>query len=156
LTASTLIVSGLFFLFQQLQDLRLLVMLTIPITLMLLVGGIALAKRIQETDTLKERYNYAINLIRNYFIDNDPQISEYLFLRFDATKLKVSNLIKIGFLLRSTLLWDSFLLGYIITASTWVIASHFPFEFLIGIGVAITLLTFVLLNYLIKRRIEAE
>jgi hypothetical protein len=158
-TISTLVISGLFFLFQQVQDLRSLVTLTIPIATALLIGGIALTKRIQETDILKERYDYAINLIKNYFVDNDTRIAEYLFLRFDvglnATKLKIKQFIKIGFLLRSTLVWNSLLLGYISAAIAWLVESRFLLGVPIGIGIVIALLTFVLLNYLVKRRIEA-
>jgi hypothetical protein len=158
-TVSTLVISGLFFLFQQVQDLRSLITLTIPIATALLIGGIALTKRIQETDILKERYDYAINLIKNYFVDNDTRIAEYLFLRFNvgqnATKLKIKQFLKIGFLLRSTLVWNSLLLGYISTAIAWLVESRFLLEFPLGIGIVIALLTFVLLNYLVKRRIEA-
>jgi hypothetical protein len=149
-TVRTLVISGLFFLFQQVQDLRSLITLTIPIATALLVGGMALTRRIQETDILKERYDYAINLIKNYFVDNDARIAEYLFLRFDvgqnAAKLKIRQFLKIGFLLRSTLVWNSLLLGYVSASIAWLVEPRFLLEVPIGVGIMIALLTFVLLN----------
>ncbi len=110
--ASTLVVSGLAYISQNVNPLVFLVAF-ILVGVSLLAGGIVLGIRVTGTARVKAEYMHALNRIRAYFVENHPQLEYYLVLpsankdnlkqQQDKHNKQVSNLL---FVIHT---WNSFL-----------------------------------------------
>lgn len=160
ITASALIVSGAVFFSQQGIDFRTFLFFITLIALVLFMGGVILSERILGVAFVKAEYTSGLNLIRRYFIDADSSIKDYLILptakspkedKNSALKIPVPPRIP-SFLLMVVHIWDSLLLGFIVSSAYWLIIPQSNIKWLIVVGVSITVICFLVFSAAVKLR----
>jgi hypothetical protein len=159
LTAIAVLAPATLLLRQSVSDIRSLVALMIPVGIALFVIGILLTWRVTRAILVKAEYVHALNLIRRYFVDNDPHIAKYLFLPV-AEPLGEARIISRHFRVSSqrrlTLIIDvanSLLLGAIVAATLWLLTTlDLTFIVLIGLSIAVT--SFIVINWWERQAVQ--
>jgi hypothetical protein len=163
ITLGAIVLPGLVLLYQAMKDARLFVMASLPVAGALFVAGHFLALRITESDKRKAEYRFAMQLIRRYFVDRDVEIAPYLYmpssepLKSEEDRLRLKR-IPVHFhrqLVLTVNVLNSFLIGISIVGLVWLIFGNVLMP--IGIaafGVAISVLSLVVLNWLYHKRIR--
>ena len=80
LTATAIVIPGLVYIFQNINDFSAFLKIYSLIAIGLLVGGLVLDRRISGTARVKAEYIHALNRIRGYFKERYPQIAQRLVL----------------------------------------------------------------------------
>jgi hypothetical protein len=149
LAASALIASAIVFFSQRVTDINIFLGITIFIAIALAVAGKILSDRLLVNSFNKAEYIYARDLIRRFFADQSPDITPYLYFLRDKIPEsaaregnKISQLRAPKTILSVIYLWVSFLLGLIVSITTWLIDPSYPFIITIIPGIITTIALF--------------
>ena len=80
LTTIAFLVPASILLYQSVKDIKLLLIGAIAASAVVLFIGTFLVRRVYAAQQIKEEYRHGLNLIRRYFVDNHPDIADYLYL----------------------------------------------------------------------------
>jgi hypothetical protein len=158
LTVSTVVVSAMTILSQQVKDLHAFVLAAVVVAAALFAVGFALASHLLSTAFLKAEYIFGLNLIRRYFVDNDQSLGEYLAFPYNpstaAWRDKERRIPAARSLLLGIAAWEGILLGGIFAGITWLVEPRFFPVLSIGGGVVIAAVCFAAMAFWARQRIR--
>ena len=117
------------------------------LSLGLFVLGVYLLRSLVTTRKLKTEYRRALNVIRGYFVDQDPKLQDYLMLPFAsrAAMLSLGNDVRP----MSTSLfraWESVLIAIVIGCAAWLIKPILLSISIIVLSILGAILCYILLH----------
>ncbi len=152
LTIVAVFIPGIFLLYQQVVDLNLFVLMSIPICTALIVVGYFLSRRITSSDILKAKYIFSMNLIRGYFAGNFPHIAKNLHMPISfPSDEKDSNTLKPIFhrlIVTVSNLINSVQFGLLVSGVAWLLfAKIISLAQIVLVGSSGIMICFVLLTW---------
>jgi hypothetical protein len=152
LTIVAVFIPGIFLLYQQVVDLSLFVLMSIPLCTALIVVGYFLTRRITSSDILKAKYIFSMNLIRGYFVDNFPHIAQNLHMPISLPSNEDnSNRLKPifhGLIVTVSNLINSALFGFVVSGIAWLLfAKTLSLAQIILVGSIGILICYILLTW---------
>ena len=161
LTLATIVLSGFIFLSKDIFGKSFFWDIAFVVSIIFFLGGVLSFQRIVTTSLLKTEYIVSINLIRQFFVDQNPSLKQYLFLPIglgeetDTSKI-IRNRFKkdapTGIYLMMQALC-SILCGFSVFSLVLIINGQGEFVLPIILGGIVTVLAFFILQML-KNRIQ--
>jgi hypothetical protein len=158
LTVGAVTLPGIVVLYQAIADIRLFILALLPITGALLIFGFFLVRRIMSADVKKAEYLISLNLIRRYFVDQSPQIAQYLYMPLaqpsDSLEAKVKQLSpyfhrRIALVVNSA---NSILAGITLSGLLWLVAGQVLSMVVVALmGIGVGIVTLIIQTWLYRR-----
>jgi hypothetical protein len=78
ITIAAIVLPASVLIYQSISDIGTFILLALLLGILLIIMGIFLVVRISNAEVRKSQYILSIQLIRRYFVNRDPEISQYL------------------------------------------------------------------------------
>ena len=113
----------------------------------LFVLGLYLLRSLVTTRKIKTQYQRALNMIRGYFVDQDPGLRDYLLLPFSSRSVvSSSSADQIPLRISSLFLgWESLLFAIVLGCAAWLIEPRLLLISILGLSALAAILCYTLL-----------
>jgi hypothetical protein len=152
---------GLGLLYQAIPNIQTFILASAPVAMAMFIFGVFLVERVTSTDFNKSEYKLGMQIIRRYFVENDPELAPYLYMPV-ALSVEMEQKLKkqrypyfhkhIVFAIHS---FNSLLAGLVAGCLIWLVFGNvlkLIYIFLISTGFFVV--TFLVLIWLYQRRIK--
>jgi len=160
ITICAIVVPGSVLIFQVVKDINIFILTMLPVALIFFAAGIFFTENITLTDVHKSQYVLAQQLIRRYFVDNEPGISKYVYMEMATPSDDLEEkLIQLHPYFHKTIILsvnviNSLLIGIIISSIIWLLAPT-NLYILVLVGLFLALLSISLLTIRYNRKIAS-
>jgi len=164
-TVATIIISAGAILYKQEIDFQYLLQVSLILLTALVFGSIFILRRITSTIYLKIEYFQSMNLIRQYFIDKDLEIKDYLLLpsnnkeEINYTEIKSSYQRKLKApIILAFIFWISLLVGSLGVLVSYILTQNLEWNYSIIIisGMISFVVSFIFFGIQNKRIMESH